>query len=189
MKKILFVLCLSVLSAACAAKYHVNTTNPNNATSFRVSRFDNVYVARAADAAVRGEVYNGSGVETSQALVNSFQRYSNRVVLGDDVLDAKTQIQRARDQQFEFIILPKIMGWRAFSDANGAEVPAKISIKLLMVDLRNDRVIKLTTLTAVAGEKLPFGIGTKIPLDFRSPEQLLAPTFNTFSDMVVEEAF
>lgn len=186
MKKVLLLLGLVVFLAACHQRYDMNTHNKNNATAWRLSRMETVFITQTEDITTRGYTYKNSGALVSDELAKAMRAYSNRITVSNIPLNAKEDIKFAREKGFDYIIMPKILSWREYSDGDGTAVRAHVEVKLLMVNLRNDRVIKLSNLKATAGEELPFGVDRKIPTDFRSPQQIVPQMMRGFAYAIYE---
>ena len=137
------VLCLFILSA-CADVTHIRR---NDSRDFVLDSNSRTYISVPRDGSYGAINYNGSGTITAGIVLAAFSLQMTEVEIGDHQQTFEDALAFARKENYEYLIVPKILHWEDRNTAWSGR-PSKASINLAIVDVRTGNKIDSVVIDA-----------------------------------------
>jgi hypothetical protein len=107
--RILISLCLSLSLTGCSS---VQVVNDDNINSARLQKKSSAYIVVAKNGSHQGKIYNGTGRIVTEIIFLELSKHLEFVKTSVFVKDFKEGLEKARKQDFTYVIYPEILDWQ-----------------------------------------------------------------------------
>ena len=172
MKKIIFLISISLLFISCTSTYKYDFNNPSNKA---LEKNKEIAVSVSDDGSYGSNIYNGSGRTLSNSIKQQVKKYSSNVI----VLKNNETLKDFTDEEikkYDYIIIPEILHWEDRATA-WSGLPDKVEVSIEIYD-SNRELLKSAILS---------GKSASMTLGSTDPSELLEEPLATFFKSVFEE--
>lgn len=145
--KFLWAITATILLSACADSHQLMRNDGNLA---KLDPKKSVYVSIPNDGQYGQITYHGSGQNTSQIIVLAFSHHAQIVESGHERQSYKDAMESARNADASYLVLPTILEWEDRATEWSA-IPDKASIKIAIVDTKNESTIDSVIIKGKSG--------------------------------------
>ncbi len=138
MRKLIYLLVLSVLVSGCASVQITRTGK--EAFTKKLNSEDPVYIITPENGVYENKEYTGSGKMTANFLVLAFSRYSKQVEKSEGVEVLEVGLAKAKDKGFMYLVSPQILKWEDRA-TEWSGITDKVQVKVSLVDLSTGDII------------------------------------------------
>ncbi len=176
MKRILaIVFVLLLLVQFGCTKYHIDRTDYNNLPP-KLDRTASAYVSICEDGRYNQKLYSGSGMATSQIIMDEFSKYFADVAKGKSPEAYEEALKSALYNGYKYLIFPSIEQWEDHL-TEITEIRDKVKVKIIVAETLSGNQLDLAM---ISGKSKLYTIGGDYPQD------LLATLIRIYVDELFE---
>jgi hypothetical protein len=143
MRHLLFLIFL--IPFGCAHTYEMKSTN-GDTPEVRLSSEASFFVGVPKDGQYETQVYTGSGLMTTEAIVAAFSEHAENVKAAQAPAAVEENLATAREEQLQYLVQPKILHWEERATEWSGK-PDRISVRLDLIATTSEETLDSTVLS------------------------------------------
>jgi len=162
-----------ILLLGCAKQYNIHSSG-GNAPAIRLPAEVSILVAVPEDGGYGAETVEGSGRMTARAVAAAFSRYSDHVASAEVYVSRAENLEAARSQNSQYVIVPKILRWKERLKKEYGKAD-RVVVKLKLIDVKSEEVVDVTILKGQSRRIPPVSPEERAREDGRAQPFLVEP--------------
>lgn len=162
-----------LLLFGCAKQYDIQSSG-GNAPAIRLPAEVSILVAMPKDGGYGAETVKGSGRMTARAVAAAFFRYSDHVRSAEVHVSGAENLEAARSQDFQYLIVPEILRWKERLKKEYGK-PDRVVVKLRLIEVISEETVDVTILKGRSQRIPPVTPEEQLRADARSQLFLVEP--------------